>query len=98
MVGYTESLTDPSYKSQILVLTYPLIGNYGIPGNSEDKWNIPEWFESSNIHVAALIVSDYTEEYSHWNAQKSLHAWLKEHGIPALCGQNIYISIAVNYK
>jgi len=56
MVGYPESLTDPSYKSQLLVLTYPLIGNYGIPAWSEDKFGIPSTFESSKIHVAGLVI------------------------------------------
>lgn len=86
MVGYPESLTDPSYKSQILVLTYPLIGNYGIPLVEEDSFGIERWFESAKIHAAALIVGDYTEEYSHWSAKKSLDAWLKEHNIPAIYG------------
>jgi len=56
MVGYPESLTDPSYKSQLLVLTYPLIGNYGIPAWGEDKFGIPSTFESSKIHVAGLVI------------------------------------------
>lgn len=86
MVGYPESLTDPSYKSQILVLTYPLIGNYGVPGYEKDEFNLLKWFESEKIHVAALIVGDYTEEYSHWNAKRSLHDWLVEQGIPAIYG------------
>ena len=89
MVGYPESLTDPSYKDQILVLTYPLIGNYGVPGYSDDKFGIPEWFESRKIHVAALVVSDYTEKYSHWNAKQSLHQWLEKEGIPAIFGNNL---------
>ena len=88
MVGYPESLTDPSYRSQILVLTYPLIGNYGIPHYEDDMYGLRRWFESSNIHVTALIVADYTEHYSHWNANKSLSTWLKENDIPALCGKS----------
>lgn len=88
MVGYPESLTDPSYKSQILVLTYPLIGNYGVPGYEKDEFNLLKWFESEKIHVAALIVGDYTEEYSHWNAKRSLHDWLVEQGIPAIYGMS----------
>ena len=86
MVGYPESLTDPSYKAQILVLTYPLIGNYGIPHYEDDAFGLRRWFESANIHVSALIVADYTENYSHWNAICSLADWLKENGIPALHG------------
>ncbi|XP_070556717.1 multifunctional protein CAD-like isoform X2 [Ptychodera flava] len=86
MVGYPESLTDPSYKSQILVLTYPLIGNYGIPGYEKDEFDIPKWFESAKIHVSALVVGDLSEEYSHWAAKKSLSDWLKEYDIPAIYG------------
>jgi carbamoyl-phosphate synthase small subunit len=85
MVGYTESLTDPSYKGQILALTYPLIGNYGIPG-SESEEDLHKFYESYAIHVSGLIVSDYTEEYSHWNAKKSLGDWLKEYEIPGIFG------------
>ena len=61
MVGYPESLTDPSYCKQILVLTYPLIGNYGIGDNTQDKWNLPRWFESEKIHAAGLVVGDLSE-------------------------------------
>ena len=76
MVGYPESLTDPSYAGQILVLTYPLVGNYGVP---EKKF-----FESEKIQIAGLVVSEYSEKYSHHTAKKSLSAWLKESGIPAM--------------
>lgn len=86
MVGYVESLTDPSYRSQILVLTYPLIGNYGVPGDEKDEFGLERWFESTKIHASALIVSDYTEEYSHWSAHQSLHEWLVKHDIPAIYG------------
>ncbi len=92
MVGYPESLTDPSYKSQILVLTYPIIGNYGIPEKQTDKFGLPLWFESHAIHVAALVVSDYCDDYSHWSAGKSLDAWLKEHNIPGIWGKSHTIS------
>lgn len=85
MTGYTESLTDPSYKGQILVSTYPMIGNYGIPGN-ESTDNIPDFFESDRIHVQGLIVDNYSFEHSHWNAKKSLSDWLKEYDIPAIYG------------
>lgn len=87
MVGYVESLTDPSYRSQILVLTYPLIGNYGVPGDEKDEFDLPLWFESAKIHVSALVVSDYTEQYSHWSAKQSLHSWLVKHDIPAIYGR-----------
>lgn len=85
MTGYTESLTDPSYKGQILVLTYPLIGNYGVPGE-ETEDQLEKFFESYSIHISGLIVSDYSENYSHWNAKKSLGDWLKENQIPGIFG------------
>ncbi len=78
MVGYVESLTDPSYEGQILVLTYPLVGNYGVPK--------PEDFESNRIHAAGLVVSEYSEAYSHHAAKQSLGEWLKASGIPAITG------------
>ncbi|KAJ8033298.1 CAD protein [Holothuria leucospilota] len=86
MVGYPESLTDPSYKRQLLVLTYPLIGNYGVPAGERDQFSILKWFESEKIHVAALIVGELSEEHSHWAAVKSLSDWLKENNIPAIQG------------
>jgi carbamoyl-phosphate synthase/aspartate carbamoyltransferase len=87
MVGYTEALTDPSYEGQILVLTYPLIGNYGVPARLKEGLDrIPDEFESSRIHVAGLIVGYYSEEFSHFLAASSLGAWLKENGIPAIQG------------
>ena len=85
MTGYPESLTDPSYNGQILVLTYPSIGNYGVPGKTVED-NLLAHFESEHIHVNALIISDYSEKYHHWNASKSLAQWLKEENIPALFG------------
>jgi len=85
MVGYPETLTDPSYRGQILVSTFPLVGNYGIP-NGDNENGISINFESSRIHVRALIVSDYSEEYSHWSAIKSLADWLKENKIPGVTG------------
>ena len=85
MVGYPESLTDPSYKGQILVLTYPLIGNYGVPGKETEN-DMLKNFESDKIQATALIVSDYSFEHSHWNAKKSLAEWLKEENIPAIYG------------
>jgi len=85
MVGYVESLTDPSYKGQILTLTYPLIGNYGVPGE-DIKDKLLCHFESDRIQITALIVSDYSHIQEHWNAVKTLSDWLKEHNIPALSG------------
>ncbi len=85
MVGYPEALTDPSYKGQILVLTYPLIGNYGVPLDQPSN-GLHTKFESSTIQVQGLVVSDYSFEYSHWEAAKSLDEWLVEHQIPGLYG------------
>ena len=85
MTGYPESLTDPSYKGQILVLTYPSIGNYGVPDKSE-KDGLPSNFESEMVHISALIISDYSSKYNHWNASKSLGEWLKQEGVPGLFG------------
>lgn len=85
MTGYPESLTDPSYRGQIIVLTYPSIGNYGVPANTIQN-ELSTFFESDQIHAKGLIISDYSESYNHWNAAKSLGEWLKEEKIPALCG------------
>lgn len=85
MVGYPETLTDPSYCGQILVLTYPLIGNYGIPDETIVNGLLKN-FESNKIHLKGLIISDYSAEYSHWNAVKSLDQWLKEHNVPGIYG------------
>lgn len=87
MVGYPESMTDPSYAGQILVMTYPLIGNYGVPSQGQrtkDKVEIN--FESERIHIAGLVVSEYSEKYSHHAAKESLAAWLKKEGVPAITG------------
>ena len=85
IVGYPESLTDPSYRGQILVLTYPLIGNYGVPDDEKED-DISKHFESDKIQVQGLIVADYSETYSHWNAKKSLSEWLSEHNVPGIYG------------
>nr|XP_008511283.1 PREDICTED: CAD protein [Equus przewalskii] len=86
MVGYPEALTDPSYKAQILVLTYPLVGNYGIPPDEVDEFGLSKWFESSGIHVAGLVVGECCPTPSHWSAACTLHEWLQQHGIPGLQG------------
>ncbi|GHT54795.1 hypothetical protein FACS189446_5230 [Bacteroidia bacterium] len=85
MVGYPESLTDPSYAGQILTVTYPLVGNYGVP---EDNiiHGLSQFYESEKIQVSGLIISEYSHEYSHWNARKSLGDWLKEHKVPGIYG------------
>ncbi len=85
MVGYTESLTDPSYSGQILCITYPLVGNYGVPDDLFEN-GISTHFESDKIHVRGVVISDYSFNYSHWNAVKSLDQWLKEHKIPGIYG------------
>ncbi|MEA3478950.1 MAG: glutamine-hydrolyzing carbamoyl-phosphate synthase small subunit [Bacteroidota bacterium] len=83
MTGYPESLTDPSYKGQILVATYPLIGNYGVP-ELEMKNGLLRHFESEKIQVSGLVISDYSFNFSHWNAAKSLSDWLRENKVPAI--------------
>jgi carbamoyl-phosphate synthase small subunit len=83
MVGYPEALTDPSYRGQILVLTYPLVGNYGVPDAAVAD-GIDAAFESGEIQVSGLVVADVSEDYSHWSATRSLGRWLAEHGVPGL--------------
>ena len=85
MTGYPESLTDPSYSGQILVSTYPLVGNYGVP-QKESEYGLLKFFESDRIHVKGLVISDYSFEYSHWNAGESLGEWLRENGVPGIWG------------
>lgn len=85
MSGYPESLTDPSYSGQIMVLTYPLVGNYGVPAQSFDG-NLSTFLESEKIHADGIIVSDYSENYSHWNAAESLGEWLKREQIAGITG------------
>ncbi len=85
MTGYPESLTDPSYRGQILVSTFPLIGNYGVP-KPEMENEMLKHFESNKIHISGLVISDYSFEYSHWNAEASLGHWLNENKIPAIFG------------
>ena len=83
MTGYPESLTDPSYTGQILVSTYPMIGNYGVPVDQKEN-GIHKFYESNKLHITGLIISDYSFEFSHWNAEKSLSDWLKEYEVPGL--------------
>jgi carbamoyl-phosphate synthase small subunit len=85
MTGYPESLTDPSYRGQILCLTYPLVGNYGAPGKEESD-DILKYYESSSIHISGLLVSDYSFNYSHWNATESLDEWLIKNNVPGVYG------------
>ncbi len=90
MVGYPESITDPSYRGQILVMTFPLVGNYGVPSR-EDRdpllKNLLAHFESTEIHISGLVVASYSgEDYSHHLASSSLGTWLKEQNVPAIYG------------
>jgi carbamoyl-phosphate synthase small subunit len=84
MMGYPETLTDPSYTGQILTLTYPLIGNYGVPSEKAVK-QLSRQLESEHIHISGLLISDYSREYNHWNSRQSLSRWLVRHHVPALC-------------
>lgn len=86
MMGYPESLTDPSYAGQLLTMTFPLVGNYGVPPFTIEESGIPTFMESDKIYASALIVSDYTEEHSHWNAVESLADWLKREHVPGITG------------
>jgi len=86
LVGYPESMTDPSYTGQILVFTQPLIGNYGVPGNDKDEFGLYKYFESDGIQVQGIVVNDYATEYSHWTAVESLSEWCIRHHVPAISG------------
>src|SRR5215470_2662152 len=85
MVGYPEALTDPSYRGQILVLTYPLIGNYGVPAPRRDG-SIDRPYESSRIQVQGLVVQNYVADFSHRDAVRSLGSWLEAEKVPGLSG------------
>ncbi len=85
MVGYPETMTDPSYRGQILVFTFPLIGNYGVPDYEREN-GLLKYFESEKIHCRAIVVLDYSNEYSHWNGKRSLDDWMKEQKIPGIYG------------
>ncbi len=85
MTGYPESLTDPSYEGQILVTTYPILGNYGVPPERQ-KDDVSEYFESSGIHCRAIVAQDYSWVHSHWQASRSLSQWLDEQRIPGIYG------------
>ena len=86
MMGYPESLTDPSYAGQLMTLTYPLVGNYGVPPFTIAPDGIATFMESDKIYASAIIVADYSEEYSHWNAVESLADWLKREHVPGITG------------
>jgi len=86
VVGYPESMTDPSYRGQILVFTQPLIGNYGVPDMRKDRYGLIKYFESDRIQCKGIVVNDYATRYSHWTAVESLGEWCSRHGVPAITG------------
>ena len=86
MVGYPEQLTDPTYSGQILCLTYPLIGNYGVPSEALAADSLSEKLESEKIQPKGLIAFDYCEDYSNWEAEKSLEQWMNEQGLTGIYG------------
>jgi carbamoyl-phosphate synthase small subunit len=87
MVGYPESMTDPSYSGQVLCFTYPLIGNYGVPSAEEkDGFGLPRYFESSGIKVTGLVVQEYCHRPSHWASVRTLSEWMSDHDIPGIEG------------
>jgi len=85
MVGYPEALTDPSYKGQVLTLTYPLVGNYGVPSN-ELNFGLPLFFESDHIQVQGLVIHELCHEPYHWASTRTLDKWLLEEGVPGIYG------------
>ena len=86
LVGYPESMTDPSYRGQILVFTQPLIGNYGVPSAARDEYGLLKYFESPNIQACGIVVADVALQYSHWTAVESLSQWCAREGVPAITG------------
>jgi len=86
LVGYPESMTDPSYRGQILVFTQPLIGNYGVPSSTRDDHGLLKYFESPNIQCVGVVVADFAAQYSHWTAVESLSDWCAREGVPAISG------------
>ena len=87
MVGYTEALTDPSYSGQILTLTYPLVGNYGIPDPSiVDTDGISKFFESNKMQIRGLVVHELSLTASHWNLSMTLDEWMNNEKVPGISG------------
>ena len=98
MTGYPESLTDPSYSGQMMALTFPLVGNYGVPRQTFEANGLSTFLESEKIHAEAIIVSDYSENYSHWNAVESLGEWLKKEKIDTKMSDEEYDKRAAEIK
>ena len=94
LVGYPESLTDPSYRGQILVFTQPLIGNYGVPSSARDENGLLRYFESPHLQAVGVVVADVAEEYSHWTAVESLSQWCAREGVPAISGNWTKVAFA----
>ena len=87
MVGYLESMTDPSYAGQILAFTYPLIGNYGVPHYSDrDVYGLPRFFESDSVKVKGIVVQEACKEPSHWASKRTLSKWMESEGVPGIEG------------
>lgn len=86
LVGYPESMTDPSYRGQILVFTQPLIGNYGVPSSARDDHGLLRYFESPNIQASGIVVADVALQHSHWTAVEGLSEWCAREGVPAISG------------
>ncbi|HYR04292.1 MAG TPA: glutamine-hydrolyzing carbamoyl-phosphate synthase small subunit [Nitrososphaerales archaeon] len=87
MVGYPESMTDPSYAGQVLCFTYPLVGNYGVPsGEEKDVFGLPRYFESGGIKVTGLVVQEHCQRPSHWASVRSLSGWMSDQGVPGIEG------------
>ena len=86
MVGYTETLTDPSYRGQILCFTYPSIGNYGVPSQKDlDDFGLPKYFESERIQTRGIIINNLSNVSSHWSCERTLDQWLFDEKIPGVC-------------
>ncbi|MDR1257022.1 MAG: carbamoyl-phosphate synthase (glutamine-hydrolyzing) small subunit, partial [Spirochaetaceae bacterium] len=92
MTGYPQTLTDPSFRGQIIVSTYPLAGNYGVPLTAKklapytDRYGIPVHFESERIQASGFVVSENCEEPSHFASGATLSEWLEAGGVPGVCG------------
>jgi len=86
MVGYTETLTDPSYNGQILTLTYPLVGNYGVPDPTVKADGLSKFFESDKIQTNGLVIHELSLMASHWNLTMTLDEWLYNEKIPGIAG------------